>query len=115
MEHVEKCVVCQMEKSNHTLSKRELQSTHIPGNKWAEISIDFITHLPVSSRNRDSILVAVDKANRMAYMVLCNKSINATDTEKLLWNTVLKLHGVPDVIYSNRGSQFIARVWKELW
>ena len=114
-EYVENCPVCQMEKSDHTLSKGKLQSTHIPESKWSEISIDFITDLPMSSRNRDSILVIVDKATRMVHLAPCSKTINATDTGKLLWNTVVKLHGIPRVIYSDRGSQFTASSWRELW
>ena len=114
-EFVENCPVCQMEKSDHTLSKGKLQSTHIPETKWSEISIDFITDLPMSSRNRDSVLVIVDKATRMAHLAPCSKSINATDTGKLLWNTVVKLHGIPRVIYSDRGNQFVASSWRELW
>ena len=114
-EFVENCPVCQMEKSDHTLSKGKLQSTHIPETKWSEISIDFITDLPVSSRNRDSVLVIVDKATRMVHLAPCSKSINTTDTGKLLWNTVVKLHGIPRVIYSDRGSQFVPGSWRELW
>ena len=102
-EFIENCPVYQMEKSHHTLSKGKLQSTHIPESKWSEISIDFITDLPVSSWNRDSVLVVVDKATRMVHLAPCSKSINATDTGKLLWNTVVKLHGIPKVIYSIRG------------
>ena len=107
--------MCQMEKSDHTLSKGKLQSTQIPETKWSEISIDFVTDLPKSSRNRDSILVVVDKATRMVHLAPCSKGINATDTARLLWNTVVKLHGVPRVIYSDRGSQFTAESWRELW
>ena len=107
-EFVENCPVCQMEESDHTLSKGKLQSTHIPESKWSEISIDFITDLPMSSRNRDSVLVIVDKATRMVHLAPCSKTINATDIGKLLWNTVVKLHSVPTVIYSDRGSQFVA-------
>ena len=96
--------MCQMEKSDHTLTKGKLQSTQIPETKWSEISIDFVTDLPKSSRNRDSILVVVDKATRMVHLAPCNKGINATDIAQLLWNTVAKLHGVPKVIYNDRGS-----------
>ena len=101
---VENCPVCQMEKSDHTLSKGKLQSTQIPETKWSEISIDFVTDLPKSSRNRDSILVVVDKATRMVHLAPCSKGINATDNARLLWNTIVKLHGVPRVIYSDSGS-----------
>ena len=104
-----------MEKSDHTLSKGKLKSTQIPETKWSEISIDFVSDLPNSSRNRDSILVVVDKATRMVHLAPCNKGINATDTARLLWNTMVKLHGVPRVIYSDRGSQFTTESWRELW
>ena len=97
-EFVENCSVFQMENSDHTLSKGKLQSTHIPKSKRSEISIDFITDLPVSFRNRDGVLVVVDKTTRMLHLAHCSKSINATDTGRLLWNTVVKLHGIPRVI-----------------
>ena len=97
-EFVENCLVCQMEKSDHTLNKGKLQSTHIPETKWSEVSIDFIADLPVSSRNRDNVLMVVDNAIRMVHFTPCSKSINTTDTRKLLWNTVVKLHGIPRVI-----------------
>ena len=95
---MENCPVCQVEKSDHTLSKGKLQSPHIPESKWSEISIDCITDLLVSSRNRDSVLVVVDKATRMVHLAPCSKSINATNTGKLLWNTVVKLHSIPRVM-----------------
>ena len=109
------CLVCQMEKADHTLSKGKLQSTQIPETKWNEISIDFVADLPKSSRNRDSILVGVDKATKMVRLAPCSKGINATDSAQLLWNIVVKLHGVPRVIYNARGSQFTAESWRELW
>ena len=69
----------------------------------------------MSSRNHDSVLVTRDKATRMVHLAPCSKSINATDTRKLLWNTAVKLYGIPRVIYSDRGSQYIAGSWRELW
>ena len=77
---VENCPVCQMEKSDHTLSKGKLQSTQIPETKWIEISIDFVADLPKSSRSRDSILLVVNKATGMVHLAPCSKGINATTT-----------------------------------
>ena len=107
--------MCQMEKSDHTLSKGKLQSTQIPETRWNEISIDFVIDLPKSSRNRDSILVVVDKETRMVHMATCSQGINATDTSRLLWNTVVKLHDFPTVIHSDRESHFTPESWRELW
>ena len=72
--------MCQMEKSDHTLAKGKLQSTQIPENKWSEISIDFVTDLPLTANNCDTILVTVDKATRMVDLAHCRKNITATGT-----------------------------------
>ena len=66
---VENCEVCQMEKFDHQLAKGKLTSTQGPEEKWKEISIDFITDLPMTSENKDSILTIVDKAT--AYGTSC--------------------------------------------
>ena len=112
---VENCPVYQMEKSDHTLAKGKLQSTQIPENKWSEISIDFVTDLPLTANNRDTILVTVDKATWMVHLAPCRKNITATGTAQLLWNTVIRYHGVLQVIYLDRGAQFTAKSWQELW
>ena len=107
--------MCQTEKSDHTLTKGKLMTTQIPETKWSEISIDFVTDLPPSANGRDSILVTIDKATRMVYLAHCRKNITTTGTAQLLWNTVIRYHGIPRVIYSDRGAQFTARSWQELW
>ena len=112
---VENCPVCQMEKSDHQLAKGKLTSTQIPEEKWKEISIDFITDLPMSAGNKDTVLTIVDKATRMVHLVPCRKNITAVATAQLLWQNVVKLHGVPRAIYSDRGPQFTANSWQELW
>ena len=77
---VENCPVCQMDKSDHTVAKGKLQSTQIPETKWNEISIDFVTDLPTSGTNKDTILVTVDKAARMVHLAPCRKNIIAIGT-----------------------------------
>ena len=107
--------MCQMEKSDHTLSKGKLQSTQIPETKWSEISIDFVKDLPTSANNKDTILVTVDKATRMVHLAPCRKNITATGTAQLLWKTVIRYHRIPRVTFSDRGAQFTAKSWQELW
>ena len=70
---VENCPVCQMEKSDHQLAKGKLTSTQIPEEKWKEISIDFVTDLPLTQGRKDTILTIVDKATRMIHLVPCRK------------------------------------------
>ena len=90
-------------------------SIQIPEEKWKEISIDFVTDLPLTQGRKDTILTIVDKATRMVHLVPCRKNIIAVATAQLLWQHVVRLHGVPRAIYSDRGPQFTASSWQELW
>ena len=114
-EYVETCPVCQVEKADHTLSRGKLQSTSIPEKKWSDVSLDFVTDLPVTKGGKDSILTVVDKATRMVHLIPCKKSITAAETAKIFWDNVVKLHGVPTALYSDRGTQFTSQFWKTLW
>ena len=114
-EFVESCPVCQVAKSDHTLHRGKLQSTNIPEKKWTEVSLDFITDLPVTKGMKDSILTVIDKATRMVHLIPCKKSVTAAETAKLYWDQVVKLHGVPKILYSDRGTQFTSQFWKVLW
>ena len=51
-EFVEICPTCQLEKIDHTLRKGSLQSLVLPEAKWQEVSIDFITDLPIDGDTR---------------------------------------------------------------
>ena len=76
-EFVETCPVCQVEKSDHTLNRGKLQPTNIPERKWTEVSLDFVTDLPVTKGKKESILTVIDKATRMVHLLPCKKSISA--------------------------------------
>ena len=96
--------MCRTEKSDHIVAKGKLQSTQIPEKNWSEISIDFVMDLPTSTNNKDTILVTMDKATMMVHLAPCRKNNIATGTAQLLWNTVIRYHGIPQVIFSHRGS-----------
>ena len=88
--------MCQMEKSDLTLSKGKLQSTPVPETKWSKTFIDFITDLPASSRNKGTIIVIIDKVTRMVHLAPCWKNIIATATAKLFgvrWSSYMGFLG----------------------
>ena len=109
-EYVESCPTCQLEKTDHTLRKGNLQSLAIPKAKWQEVSVDFVTDLPVASEGEDSIMTVVDRATKMMHLIPCQKTTTAGEAARLLWQHVVRLHGVPRAIHTDRGAQFIGRV-----
>ena len=82
-EFVESCPTCQLEKTDHTQRKRSLQSLAIPEAKWQEVSIDFITNLPMSSDGEDSIMTVVDHATKMVHLIPCKKTTTAGEAARL--------------------------------
>ena len=114
-EFVEACPTCQLEKSDHTLTRGQLQSSVIPEAKWQEVSLDFITDLPRAQNGDTCILTVIDKATRMVHLIPCRETVDAAKTAELFWTHVGKLHGIPRCIYSDRGPQFCNRFWRALW
>lgn len=108
---VDSCPVCQTKKSDHTLSKGRLQSPTIPINKWFEVSIEFIMDLPLCGHVFDSVMVVIDKATRMTHLIVCSEIVTATQAAKLYVRDIVRLHGIPKFICTDRGPQFVARFW----
>ena len=97
------------------MKKGNLQSLAIPEAKWQEVSIDFITDLPSAAEGEDSIMIVVHRATKMVHLIPCRKTTTAGEAARLYWQHVVRLHGVPRAIHTDRGAQFISRWWREIW
>jgi hypothetical protein len=70
-EYLARCLECQQVKVEHQHPARLLQPLPIPEWKWEVISMDFITGLPRSSKQNDSIMVVVDKLSKASTLYTC--------------------------------------------
>ena len=112
--YVQTCDTCARSKSNRHLPHGELLPPEIPKRAWESVTMDFITDLP-ESEGFDSIFVVVDRFSKMAHFIPCNKAISAQKTAALFVRNVVKLHGLPENIISDRGPQFACKFWKALF
>ncbi|KAK8708384.1 hypothetical protein V6N13_059426 [Hibiscus sabdariffa] len=83
------CITCKQAKSK-VLPNGLYTPLPIPSLPWVDLSMDFILGLPRTKKSRDSIFVVVDRE-------------------------VVRLHGVPRTIISDRDVKFISHFWKVLW
>ena len=111
---MDSCKLCGTEKSDYSLSKRQLQSPALPVQKWKEVSIHYITDLS-DVEGMNSVVIAIDKSTRMTHLIACSKSVTVAQAGRLYMREVAKLNGIPSICYSDRGTQFTSKFWKELW
>ncbi|WMV51241.1 hypothetical protein MTR67_044626 [Solanum verrucosum] len=101
---VAKCPNCQQVKVEHQKPGGMTQEIDIPTWKWEVINMDFITGLPRTRRQHESIWVIVDRVTKSVHFLAVKTTYLAEDYTKLYINEIVRFHEVPLSIISDRGS-----------
>ena len=86
----------------------------IPEWKWERIAMDFVVGLPKTLDKYDSIWVIVDRLTKSAHFIPVKVTYIAEKLAKIYISEIVRLHGVPLSIISDRGTQFTSKFWKTL-
>jgi hypothetical protein len=105
---------CQRVKASHLKVASTLQPLPIPSWKWEDICMDFIVGLPNTSRHHDSIWVIVDRLTKTAHFLMVHTTHKTEKYVEIYINQIVRLHGIPKTIVSDRGALFVARFWEQL-
>ena len=80
--------------------------------------MDFVIGLPISTNwkgdSYDSILVIVDRLTKMVHYEPVKVTIDAPGLAEVILDVVVRHHGLPDSIVSDRGSLFTSKFWSSL-
>ena len=109
--YVRTCLKCQTAKAVTQKPAGLLQSLKIPTTRWEHLSMDFITSLPKTAAGNDAILVVVDRLSKMAHFIPVQETISAAKLSKVFEREVVRLHGVPRSIVTDRDPKFISDFW----
>ena len=113
--YVRTCDKCQ--RSKPTLQKPSglLQPFPNPSEPWERVSLDFITKLPTTMRGHDSILVVVDMLSKMAHFIPMRETCTAEQVAELFVDHVVRHHGLPKTLVSDRDTRFTGKFWQALF
>ena len=114
-QYVTTCVGCQANKPSNQLPIGLLQPLPIPTRRWETVTLDLITQLPVSQQQNDAIIVFVDKLSKMVHYAPCKTAISAPEVAQIFFKQIVRHHGVPNNIVSDRDPRFMSAFWQALW
>ena len=113
-EFLQQCDVCQRYKTDCMQPAGLLQPLPIPAQIWTDVSMDFVEGLP-SSNGYTVIMVVVDRLTKYAHFVALKHPFSAVSVAKEFVANVVRLHGIPNSIVSDRDKVFISAFWRTLF
>ena len=114
-QYVTTCLPCQSNKPSHQKPLGLLQPLPIPERRWHTMTLDLIVGLPLTRTGHDAIVVFTDKLSKLVHFAATTSSATAPDLAKLCFQSVVRHHGVPSVLVSDRDARFTSQFWRALW
>lgn len=112
-EYIRACQVCQQVKNVTGKPQGLIQPLPTPSGPWKDVTMDFIAGLP-SSKGFVAILVVVDRFTKCAHFCALRSGYTASQVAENLVLNVIKLHGFPNNILTDRDPLFMSKFWEHL-
>ncbi|CAI7781216.1 unnamed protein product [Closterium sp. NIES-53] len=109
------CRTCQQLKARTTNRYGLLQPIPPPTKVWDEVTMDFIMDLPQTPRSYNAILVVIDRLSKMSHFIPTHTTVTAPETARLFFDHIVRLHGLPSAIISDRDPRFLSKFWQSLF
>eukprot|EP01113_Clastostelium_recurvatum_P034980 TRINITY_DN4817_c0_g2_i2.p1 TRINITY_DN4817_c0_g2~~TRINITY_DN4817_c0_g2_i2.p1 ORF type:complete len:896 (+),score=120.90 TRINITY_DN4817_c0_g2_i2:2313-5000(+) len=112
-QYTRSCDMCQRVKPGRRVGGL-LQPLEVPARNWESMSMDWITHLPVTSSGYDAIQVHVCRLSKQVLLCPAKAIDTAANSAERLLDTVVRHRGIPTSIVSDRDPKFTSHMWRAL-
>jgi hypothetical protein len=113
-EFVRACATCQRNKTEALHPSGLLQPLDVPSQVWADISMDFVEGLP-KVNGKSVILTVVDRFSKYGHFIALGHPYTAMSVARAFFADIVRLHGFPSSIVSDRDPVFTIHVWRDLF
>jgi len=113
-DYVRSCSVCQRNKTDTLHPAGLLQPLEVPSQVWSDISLDFVEGLP-KVNGKSIILTVVDRFSKYAHFIALGHPYTASSVARAFFTDIVRLHGFPASIVSDRDPVFTGNVWRDLF
>jgi hypothetical protein len=111
-DYVRSCDLCQRAKKPRHKPFGLIHSLPVPSRPWNDIGMDFVGPLP-SSNGFNLILVVICRLTKQAHFITCQDTLTSAQLMQLIQDNIVRLHGFPKSIVSDRGTLFASKFWLE--
>jgi transposase InsO family protein len=112
--YVLSCDACQRNKPSRQATPGLLMPLPLPDRPCQEWTTDAVTGLPPTKRGHDAIQVYVERLCKLKHFAAARKSDGAKEMAASFAHNVIRAHGVPEAIISDRDPRFTASFYEEL-
>jgi hypothetical protein len=112
--YVAGCDMCQRTKHSQQKTPGLLMPLPVPDAIDSHWNVDFVTGLPKTQRGHDSIQGHFSRGGSLKRLAPTSTSAGAVQAAETLVAHVVRHHGIPASIVSDRDPKFVSKVWRAL-
>jgi hypothetical protein len=110
---VQSCSKCLTTKSDHRKAMGLLHSMPIPRFPWDSIGMDFVGPFP-ESHGYDYLWIVICRLTSMVHLIPIKTTTKASELAEIYNREIVRLHGLPSSIVSDRDPKFTSKFWREV-
>jgi hypothetical protein len=111
-QYVRECQSCQEAKASNQAPGGLLQPLPVPDAPWDVVHVDFVMGLPKSREGFDAVMMVIDRLTKMAHFIPTTTTVTAVKAAELYIANVVRLHGLPGRLVSDRDPRFTGNFWQ---
>jgi hypothetical protein len=106
-----RCQDFQQVKAEHHHPTDLLQPLRVLEWEWETISLDFVTGLPKTQKQNDSIMVVINKLNKSTHFIPVNSNFKAINIVEIFMKEIFRLHGIPEMVIYQKEKPIPSKKW----